>query len=221
MFVWPFRYLTLIGRFFWRCQPVNSLKTFSLKCHQSFAPTAYRQYWSSRPHELIKIYGASWYWEVHQFLLRCSTLPWCFHPHASRFSSKNDSYDNIGLIVLYIAFCTLSFQCHPLTLCFFSCRTIKVEVYDWDRDGRWVCICLMCSKPFTTSRSSILVLNICFLCFFPVTGASPLSSVLAMTLLETIRPATGSWLEGRVSLMYMRWVWLLIPYVTFLFPTSQ
>lgn len=84
-----------------------------------------------------------------------------------------------------------------------------------------VSFCLMCSKPFTTSRSSVLVLNICFLCFFPATGTFPLSFVLAMTLLETIRPATESWLEGRVSLMYMRWVLLLIPHVTFLFPASQ
>lgn len=126
----------------------------------------------------------------------------------------------IVMTTLDSLYCSLhfacSFQCHTLTLCLFSCRTIKVEVYDWDRDGRWVRFGWMCSKPFTTSRSGILVPNICFL-----TGASPLSFVLATTSLATIRPATESWLEGRVSLMYMRWVWLLIPYVTFLFPISH
>lgn len=128
MFVCPSRLLTLIGRFFWRCQPVNSLKTFFSKCHQSFAATVYRQCRSSRPQELIKICGASRYWEAHQFL-----LPWCFHPYASPFTSKDDSYDNIGLIELHFASCLFN---AVLRHCVFSCRTIKVEVYDWDRDGR-------------------------------------------------------------------------------------
>lgn len=160
---------------------------------------------SIRTHELIKICDASWYWEGHQHppLMLPSPPPHSsssFYSLTRSYSSQHWTHFTLSGI-LHMAF----FSVIPWNCAISPSRTIKVEVYDWDRDGRSVCLRLQ--LPGT----AFLVPNICFLSFFPFTGASLLSFVTATTSSETIRPATESLLEGRVSLMYTRWVCVLIP----------